>query len=175
MVSRGGEAFQELLPIPGKSAEPRAVNDAGAIVGYTVGPGATPNSHRAFLYEPGSGGRGLPRVRHLEGIPAAMHSEANDINDSNVIVGSSTHPFTGNVAVVFTPGRPATDLNAITRGAEDWTLLEATAVNDAGQIAGRGYKNGQLRAFRLDPATTTISVPPALSPLVGLLRNTLRI
>ena len=32
-----------------------------------------------------------------------------------------------------------------------WVLMDATAVNDAGQIVGYGSFNGQIRGFLLDP------------------------
>ena len=32
-----------------------------------------------------------------------------------------------------------------------WKLVEATSINNSGQIVGFGVKDGEIRAFRLDP------------------------
>ena len=43
------------------------------------------------------------------------------------------------------------DLNTSIAGDSGWRLLEASAINDSGQIVGFGLFNGAQRAFRLDP------------------------
>jgi uncharacterized protein (TIGR03437 family) len=47
------------------------------------------------------------------------------------------------------------DLNTLVANGTGWTLTNATAVNDAGQIVGAGFINGQEHAFLLTPAITT--------------------
>ncbi len=47
-----------------------------------------------------------------------------------------------------------TNLNSLIPSGSGWRLLEATDINDAGQIVGYGLKDGQVRAFRLDPILT---------------------
>jgi uncharacterized protein (TIGR03437 family) len=47
------------------------------------------------------------------------------------------------------------DLNTLLTNGTGWTLTNATAVNDAGQIVGAGFINGQEHAFLLTPAITT--------------------
>jgi probable HAF family extracellular repeat protein len=44
-----------------------------------------------------------------------------------------------------------TDLNNLIPAGSGWILVEATAINKAGQIAGVGTINGQTRAFLLTP------------------------
>jgi probable HAF family extracellular repeat protein len=48
-----------------------------------------------------------------------------------------------------------TDLNSLIPAGSGWVLDGATAVNDAGQIAGYGTINGAAHAFLLTPATPT--------------------
>jgi probable HAF family extracellular repeat protein len=43
------------------------------------------------------------------------------------------------------------NLNRLIPANSGWLLLEATDINDSGQIVGYGQKNGEVRAFRLDP------------------------
>ncbi len=44
-----------------------------------------------------------------------------------------------------------TDLQTLIPADAGWTLQQAEAINDHGQIAGTGLHNGQLRAFLLLP------------------------
>jgi hypothetical protein len=43
------------------------------------------------------------------------------------------------------------DLNNLIPPGSGWELVEATAINDAGQIAGSGRLGGKMRAFLLTP------------------------
>jgi probable HAF family extracellular repeat protein len=43
------------------------------------------------------------------------------------------------------------DLNNLISSSSGWTLLEATAINESGQIVGWGYNGGQDHAFLLTP------------------------
>jgi uncharacterized protein (TIGR03437 family) len=57
-------------------------------------------------------------------------------------------------AFLYTGGKTY-DLNTLVTNATGWTLTNATAVNDAGQIVGAGFINGQEHAFLLTPAPVT--------------------
>jgi probable HAF family extracellular repeat protein len=43
------------------------------------------------------------------------------------------------------------DLNTLIPANSGWFLQEARGINDAGQIVGSGWNNGQYRAFVLTP------------------------
>ena len=43
------------------------------------------------------------------------------------------------------------DLNSLIDPAAGWTLLAASAVNDAGQIVGLGMIHGHIHGFLLNP------------------------
>jgi uncharacterized protein (TIGR03437 family) len=57
------------------------------------------------------------------------------------------------------------DLDTLVVNGTGWTLTNATAVNDAGQIVGAGFINGQEHAFLLTPALTTAVF--AISAIAG--------
>ena len=48
-------------------------------------------------------------------------------------------------------GGVMSDLNALIPAGSGWTLENANAINDAGQIVGSGLRGGKLRAFLLTP------------------------
>jgi uncharacterized protein (TIGR03437 family) len=58
------------------------------------------------------------------------------------------------------------DLNTLVTNANGWTLTNATAVNDAGQIVGGGFVNGQEHAFLLTPVVAT-GPTPTISAVTG--------
>lgn len=90
--------------------------------------------------------------------------QANDINDNGLIVGRATLPDGTPHAVLFTDGN-ATDLNLqLATGGDGWVLTEATAINQAGQIVGQGTKNGEVRAFLLNPASNDLPPSVAVQP-----------
>lgn len=74
-------------------------------------------------------------------------TDAYDINNHDQIVGTSNGR-----AFRWIPQAGLEDLNSLldVSGA-GWTLLSASAINDAGQIVGFGLYNGELRAFLLTP------------------------
>jgi hypothetical protein len=53
------------------------------------------------------------------------------------------------------------DLNDSIDPSSGWTLAEAHAINDAGQIVGSGFHNGAMRAYLItpipEPFTLTLS------------------
>lgn len=84
-------------------------------------------------------------------IPGDTDSTAMAINNLGQIVGTSsvpnvlTHPVLWDSGAVF-------DLNAVLDDSGiGWVIAEATAINNAGQIAGFGFHNGQFAAFLMAP------------------------
>jgi probable HAF family extracellular repeat protein len=89
------------------------------------------------------------------------YSLAYDINDSRQIVGEAYLSEDVDHAFVYADGI-MTDLNTLTPGS-GWTLTQARAINDLGQIVGyRINPSGQEHAFLLTP----IPEPAGLSLLV---------
>jgi probable HAF family extracellular repeat protein len=119
-----------------------AINQEGHIVGtqqQTPGQGAT----IAFLFADGAN-------QSLGLLPNASNSYALDVNNRDVAVGYCD-TTTGWTACLFDGGAGPVDLNRLIH-VSGWTLQQATAINDAGEIVCFGRhasKPGQQRGFRL--------------------------
>jgi probable HAF family extracellular repeat protein len=128
------------------------INDAGKIVGRS---GWFMNFWHAYVYTPGSGMMDLT--------PDAPYAEAMDINNIGQVVGS-----TGDHSRAFrtAPGQtvqPQDDLGTL-----GGTYIAATAINNAGRVAGRSTILGNdsvSHAFRTRP---NLPINPATDDLGGL-------
>jgi probable HAF family extracellular repeat protein len=94
---------------------------------------------------------------------------ANAINASGQVVGG-TAPFglydPGGRAFLWQNGT-LTDLDQLIPGNSGWTITNADAINDTGQIVGSGVHNGRQRAFLLTPSQTPVPEPATLMMLAG--------
>jgi probable HAF family extracellular repeat protein len=123
----------------GQFSETLGLNDKGEAVGVA----ATSMLHfdNAFLY---SGG-----VKKDIGNLGGGYAQANDINNRSQVVGSSggSMPSRG----FLYQGGSMVALDTLLVGASGWTIVDARAINDHGQIAGTGCKASVCYAVRLDP------------------------
>ncbi len=87
------------------------------------------------------------------GTLGGSQSIAFDINVRRTIVGSAKTADEETRAFIY-DADGMRDLNDL-KTDPDWYLLEAQGINDAGQIAGTGYLNGELRIFLLTPIVDT--------------------
>jgi probable HAF family extracellular repeat protein len=77
-------------------------------------------------------------------------SHAYGINDNGQVVGCSS-TTNGDDAFIYSGGK-MTDLNNLIPANPGWTLTQANAINDSGQIVGFGFNpSGQTHAFLLTP------------------------
>ena len=134
-------------------SHPSAINNNGQIVGYVGGYGL---SEHAFLYSNGTWQDLGSNIR------------ANDINDEGQIVLS---PASGNSAFLYSNGATQ-NLNALITPSSGWHLSSATAINNVGQIVGRGINpTRQSHAFLLTPVGKCQSYqvqPPVCAPVERL-------
>ncbi|MDB5296008.1 MAG: hypothetical protein JWO31_1991, partial [Phycisphaerales bacterium] len=150
---RTGTTLTDMGVLSGDSySSARGNNDAGQVVGRSGKVVNDVTTDRAFLYN----GTTMASLGTLSGDQV---SQADDVNNSGLVVGFSADDgdLNDQRAVVYTAGSMQ-DLNALIDPAAGWKLVEAAAVNDAGQIVGVGVLNGNRRAFLLNP--TGISPPP---------------
>ncbi len=119
---------------------PFAMNRYGHVAGI-AGNGFT----RAFV----SRNPGLPATDL--GTLGGSLSAGLGINNYGWVVGWAEQSNGGGPRAFVHDGTRMIDLNTILWNGAGWLLREATAVNDAGQIAGEGVRNGQLHAFFLQP------------------------
>ena len=122
------------------------INRQGEIVGALSDAGGGSDGFEqaghtaAFLWRDG-------KMRSLGALPGSKNSAALGVNDSTEIVGTSdAHAF------LWTQGKML-DLNAFLPAGSGWTLEEARAINNRGQIVGSGKLHGQDHMFLLTPAT----------------------
>ncbi len=125
------------------SSDANGINDAGMVAGRY--------NFRAFINTNDGDMLDLGKLFN------PGYTYATDINNANQTVGSSaSHAF------IYEDGAML-DLNLLIDPLEGWTLIEASAINDVGQIVGYGINpDGFERAFLLNP----IPEPSALSLLI---------
>ena len=112
---------------PGVSQSAMAINDLDQVVG-----GSWQNAGNAYLFADGV-------KTDLGGLSGATFSRANDINNSGIIVGISKRDIPLEKPSNFIKGFVVQDgkmfdLNAVTRGINEWNINEALAVTDDGWI-----------------------------------------
>jgi len=73
------------------------------------------------------------------------------INNYSWVVGWAEQTSGGGPRAFVHDGTRMIDLNTVLWNGTGWLLREAMAINDAGQIVGEGFFNGQPHAFLLQP------------------------
>jgi probable HAF family extracellular repeat protein len=155
------------LPGGGEGSIANAVNSRGQVVGE----GSTATGNHAFLWTPVSPNGTSGSMVDLGTLPGGFdRSIAHDINSHGQVVGESwveglRHAF------LWTPDTPngntgvMEDLNSLLDPVSTarWTLQNASAINDAGQIVGHGIYDldgtgtRRLRAFLLTPVPEPVT------------------
>jgi probable HAF family extracellular repeat protein len=146
-----GAALRDLGTLGGGSSIAVAINASGQAVGHAVPPSG---GLHAFLYD----GAALRDLGTLGG----DHSDAMAINASGQVVGRA-ETASGETHAFLYDGAALRDLNALLDVSGDgWTVLEARAINDAGQIAAiASDRDAVYRAVLLTPR---ITVPIEIRP-----------
>jgi probable HAF family extracellular repeat protein len=135
-----------------------AINNRGQITGKAdLGENIPPSPYHAVLITSG-------HMHDLGTLKGSTNSVGMALNNLGDVVGQSDgfapyaqHAFLYN-------GTKMLDLNLLIPSGSGWTLLEATGINDAGQITGQGVLNGGFYGFLLTPA-------PQISDLVNLVQS----
>ncbi|MBN3895157.1 MAG: DUF3466 family protein [Nostoc sp. NOS(2021)] len=145
------------------------INNSGQVVGTSGLTGV--DDGRAFLYTSSTGLQDLGRLR-----PTDLFSLANGINNLGQVVGFSGtnnnfYAADGNGLQAFLySDNTLYDLNdLIAPGSESgFTLTVASAINNNGQIVGRGAVNGELHAFLLTPiSSVSVAEPTSSVPILS--------
>jgi probable HAF family extracellular repeat protein len=119
----------------GGDAEPRGINNAGQVVGYS--------GNHAFIWD------SIQGIRDLGTLPGDTTSLAFAINNRGQVVGSSTH-LEGHLSVVHAAvwqDGVVRDLNDFLPSNSGWVLHTAYGINNRGWIVGSRTVDGVDHAF----------------------------
>ncbi len=135
-----GGAMSDLGTLGGVRSQAFDISNSGFVVGVADGADARPHAFRYTLAANGS------VTQHTDlGELGSGSSIAYAVNEAGDAVGSSDWR-----AFLWRDG-VMTDLNTAIGPDSGWLLTHATAINESGQIAGRGTHFGNPRAFLLTP------------------------
>ena len=143
------------------------MNELGQVVGWA---NIESGDRRAFLWHDDNGnGESDPGEMQDLGTLVAPHSEAFAINALAQVVGYTyIGPNQPDVAFLWENG-VMYDLNTLICDGSGWDLVNAADINDAGQIVGWGYHDGEARAYLLTPIPEPSVVGLLVFGAVGLL------
>lgn len=122
-----------------------AINTSGIIVGQSDGSNTSGHWH-AVKWDT------TEKIKDLGVLKGGTYSIAFAINDSNVVVGYANTSNNAPHAIVWTSSGGMKDLNSLIAANSGWTLINANAINNVGQITGYGSIGGYNHAFVLTPS-----------------------
>jgi probable HAF family extracellular repeat protein len=152
---RNGQSVTDIGTLAQIGGSPRGtlvfgLGTSGEVVGWSY---ALPDgyAYHGFLYANGT-------IQDLGTLGNGRYSVAEAINSQGVIVGYAEPPNGAFHAVVFRDSHWL-DLNDLIPAADQssWVLMEATSINDLGQIAGLGVNSA---------STVQAMVPFILTPVI---------
>lgn len=144
-----GNEMTDLGTLGGEQSDGLDINSSGEVTGYSLLPDGI--TFHAFVYSGGA----MTDLGTLGG----PESYGYGINGSGKVVGlASAADFTYR-PFLYTPGKGMVDLQSLLpSSASGWTLVEPTAINDAGQITGAGVTpDGSFHAFLLSPIDVVVA------------------
>ena len=139
VLYHGGKVI-EIGTFGGNNSNGVAINTQGQVVGYADLPGG---DQRAFLFAQG-------KMKNLGTLPGGTQSFAYGIDGRGRVVGASDAKDSALRAFIYSDG-VMQDLNKLIPADSGWVLTEAKGINEAGQIVGYGFLDGERRAFLLTP------------------------
>jgi probable HAF family extracellular repeat protein len=148
-----GGAMHDLGTLGGTYSYAYGINDNAQVVGYAYRFGNT--VRHAFLYNGGT----MIDLGTLGGTTSIAHG----INNNGQVVGDAMTAGNAAERAFLYSGGTMRDLNNAVTPGSGWTLVEADAINDNGDIVGWGTNpSGQIHAFLL----TQIPEPGSFSLLL---------
>jgi probable HAF family extracellular repeat protein len=133
------------------------VNEYGEVAGSSAPVGAEP--FHAFLYD---------GVMHDLGTLGGSSSEGFGINSSSIVVGASLLSNGESHGFVYSRDEGMIDLNLMIDNTSGWVLTDARAINDRGQVVGRGLIGGETHAYLLTPVPEPATACLIMGCLLGL-------
>lgn len=146
----GVQATPIALPLPtGASASyANDINDSGVIVGIFTAANGTQQAAQWL-----TAGAAQPALPTILPLPTGFTGGAANRINSNGVVAGSISSASNSHAVIWDVSNTVKDLNNFIPTGSGMVLSEATAINDAGQIAGNmtPLSGGPLHSFLLIP------------------------
>jgi probable HAF family extracellular repeat protein len=130
----------------GDGAEGTAVNNSGQVIGFDNLAGAP---LLPFLYSNG-------QFTDLGGLPGSSDNSVNGINDAGVVVGQSTLAPGESHAFISSNGA-VTDLNNLVLPGSGFTVSNAVAINDGGQVLAQSPDGHTLLLDPVPSLSMTLS------------------
>ena len=138
------------------SGKARAINSTGQVVGWVSSVNNFQPYNQAFLSQNGV-------MTALPALSVGSSTYAYGINDSGQVVGNSGYRAT------LWQHDTVVNLNNVIPANSGWLLLNATAINDKGQIVGYGQFNGSGEGFLMTPTPEPKTLALLATAGVGLL------
>lgn len=140
-----GSTMKDLGTLPGGiTSMANALNSSAVIVGQSDGRSTAGHWH-AVLWDTSR------KIKDLGVLKGGTYSVAFGVNDSEVVVGYGNIANNAPHAMIWTSSHGMRDLNSLIPAGSGWTLINANAINNVGQITGYGSKRGHNHAFVLTP------------------------
>jgi probable HAF family extracellular repeat protein len=136
-LAQGGP-LRDLGTLGGTVSLATGIDATGQVIGQAE---TAAGGLHAFLFREGT--------LHDLGTLGGRSSFASAINSAGQVVGKSGSAGGSTHAFVYDGGM--VNLNSRLPSGSGWELVEATGINDAGQIVGYGRHEDRLRAFLLTP------------------------
>ena len=128
-------------------SEATGINLQGDIVGFSQQPDTAYFENRAFIYSNGL-------VNHL-GANGRFASKAASINDNGTVIGN-TSSGSDRFAFIYTQATGMMDLIDLAVNGENWSLLDAHNINNAGKIVGNGKFGNEFCGYLFDNGTLSM-------------------
>jgi probable HAF family extracellular repeat protein len=149
----GSGTLVSLGSFGGATSEALGVNASGLVTGA-----ADLSSTDAYHAYRSAGQSALTSTDDV-GTLGGSQSVGFAVNDSGVVVGSATDARNQTFATIYDSTHGVRHLETLLPSNPGWILVHATAINNAGQIAGEGYINGDKHAFLMTVTSTPTPIP----------------
>jgi probable HAF family extracellular repeat protein len=146
------------------------INDTGQTTGYIYYPSGNGET-AAFLYSPGKPDNDSTAV--IPKLPNDFYSFGTGINAAGQVVGVSYNPGITSDPFLYTPSQGVINVNSLLPAGSKWTLTDAEAINDNGQITGAGINpQGYQHAYLLSPVFVPFATLDAVVDIIGSSKTT---
>jgi probable HAF family extracellular repeat protein len=143
--------MHDLGSLGGTESEGSGINDSGQVTGSSLTNGD--EDYHAFLWTPTTPGGTSGTMQDL-GTLGGPDSYGYNVSAGGQVVGASrVPPHVSDYlhAFLYRSGSGMVDLNTLIDPLSGWELLDASEINEAGQITGQGLIAGEYHAFLLTP------------------------